>query len=112
VLSIWEGTTNILSLDVLRSIHKSNGSTLEILGKQIELNCKKGLQLQNLKHRAEFIINSTKKIIEITKNDKEILEVAARDLAFSLYNLYAGSLLIEKCSMNDTKPSDYHLLKK
>ena len=25
VLSIWEGTTNILSLDVLRSIQKSKG---------------------------------------------------------------------------------------
>ncbi|TRY86120.1 hypothetical protein DNTS_030199 [Danionella cerebrum] len=37
VLSIWEGTTNVLSLDVLRSISKSSGSVVEAFYREVQV---------------------------------------------------------------------------
>jgi len=34
-MPIWEGTTNVLSLDVLRAVDKSNGGVLVAFSKEV-----------------------------------------------------------------------------
>ena len=38
VLSIWEGTTNILSLDVLRSLTKSQGEVMAVFFSAVQVS--------------------------------------------------------------------------
>lgn len=38
VLSIWEGTTNVLSLDVLRSLTKSQGQALAVFCSAVQVS--------------------------------------------------------------------------
>ena len=55
VLSIWEGTTNILSLDVLRSIQKTKGDSLAILLKQIHIICENGKKMSALSDACSLV---------------------------------------------------------
>ncbi|MEK7433111.1 MAG: acyl-CoA dehydrogenase family protein [Cyanobacteriota bacterium] len=96
VLAIWEGTTNVLSLDVLRSIQKE--ATLEPL-------------LNNIYNRLEKITNSKllddkNKVITSFLNIKEYLkkasaensdfwEASARSFAYSLIKTFSASLLLD-----------------
>ena len=55
VLRIWEGTTNILSLDVLRSIQKSKGDSLKVFAKHIEMICEKAKKVPTLAETASMV---------------------------------------------------------
>merc|ERR1719471_795387 len=42
VLPIWEGTSNVMSLDVLRSASKSGGAVMDALRARVERTCAEG----------------------------------------------------------------------
>ncbi len=100
VLSIWEGTTNVLSLDVLRAMGRNDG--LKAYSKSV-------------KHRLEYVIDRRliKDVVKVEKalheiirfsqkavtEDVEFAQAMARGFAFSLARVYIASLLLEYAQM-------------
>ncbi|MBC7473478.1 MAG: acyl-CoA dehydrogenase family protein [Candidatus Sericytochromatia bacterium] len=96
VLAIWEGTTNILSLDVLRAIDKEK-AFIPFL-KNIELRLE-NISLEQLKKSKDNVYDSLNKIKEFLpfaiKNGADFVEASARDFAYSLFRVFAASLMLE-----------------
>ena len=112
VLPIWEGTTNIMVLDMQRALDKSNGESLEVLHRRIMKVTEKGVH-----HANEYIRAASRKLLNNTKSFKTLFSeeyhemeshtngqktkihrenhMISRDVMFSLANLYIGSLLLE-----------------
>ncbi|CAD5116160.1 DgyrCDS5081 [Dimorphilus gyrociliatus] len=94
VLPIWEGTTNILSLDVLRCIVKSKGAVLSAFANEIDRKCDGEVSSQLDEERVR-VKDSARNIIRFIGGNQDSLEVAARDLSYSLARIYIASLLID-----------------
>ncbi|XP_045209174.2 acyl-CoA dehydrogenase family member 11-like isoform X1 [Mercenaria mercenaria] len=97
VLSIWEGTTNILSLDVLRAIAKSKGQVLSSFSKDINARMSE-VRNEHLAASASRVTDACEDIMKFIQDNttkQNVLEMAARDLAFSLCRTYTGALLID-----------------
>lgn len=96
VLSIWEGTTNVLSLDVLRAIHKENAATFFLQDIELRLNQVTIEKFIVSKHNVFRALRELKLFLEeMSKMDEEGQQIAARNFAFSLIKVYAASLLLE-----------------
>jgi hypothetical protein len=95
VLPIWEGTTNVLSLDVLRAVYKSRGSVLETFANEVMRRAElvKTNGSSELHASAEKVKLSLQQTIEFARKNAAKLEVAARDFAFSLTRTYIGKLI-------------------
>lgn len=95
VLAIWEGTTNVLSLDALRAIRKENAG--EFFMKDVVRRMKSHHGHENLK---SSIFEAMKTVETVMKSitDEDELSTGARDLAMSLSRIYCASLLIENAS--------------
>ena len=112
VLSIWEGTTNVLSLDMLRAIDKENGLNAFRLFAERAIQERKGAsdqQWQIIEERYA-VFNS---YFEHTKNGQHLL-ATSRDLAFYLAELTIAllwaSFLEENCdNLNYSRSLDYWL---
>ena len=97
VLSIWEGTTNVLSLDVLRAMTKTRGQAVEAFFTEIQAkihpaNCTATVRAAELLNRS---VKSVTQFLVESQNDPAKLEVASRDLAYSMARMFMGSLLVE-----------------
>ncbi|KTD56448.1 acyl-CoA dehydrogenase family protein [Legionella shakespearei] len=96
VLSIWEGTTNILSLDALRAIRKENAALpfLDDIGQRLSR-----INQQTLESSCETVRAALLKLKEYIQKmavmSEEEQQAAARCFAFSLTRTYAASLLLE-----------------
>jgi alkylation response protein AidB-like acyl-CoA dehydrogenase len=86
VFSIWEGATNVLSLDLLRVFEKT--SALSSFFKEAE-RILKGADEKNLR---EHVQNLQKMATSLKPNE---LIASARHLAFHLAKVYAGLLMLE-----------------
>lgn len=95
VLPIWEGTTNILSLDVLRSFSKSNFEALKSLEKSMQLSLELAKKEPEWLAYCAKVENSLKYILHFVEKFPELLPIACRDLSYSLARTYIGALLIE-----------------
>ncbi len=96
VLSIWEGTTNILSLDVLRAIRKENAAEPFLLDIKERLALITLESLNQAKTKAEQALHQlTKYMQSMSQFDEEAQQIAARQFAFSLTRTYIASLLLE-----------------
>ena len=93
VLPIWEGTTNILSLDVLRSIVKSQGNVLNAFYANVHEKMA-AVSSPDLSESAERVIQSATFIIQFATEYTSSLEVAAREFAFSIGYTYMGESVI------------------
>ncbi|XP_065663665.1 acyl-CoA dehydrogenase family member 11 isoform X3 [Hydra vulgaris] len=117
VLSIWEGTTNVLSLDVLRSIHKTKGEVLKTFIYDVQRNLtpssNKSDVLQNAKSILVNSFDNLKGYINSVQFKQELFsEVTARDLSYSLARVYMGSLLYnEAATMHVDSKSSVNLIK-
>lgn len=93
---VWEGTTNVLSLDVWRPIAKERG--LEIFLQDIADRVKAASpSSQALRHVADSIVESCKRLADWGRQlGKDVLssELYARSFAFSLSRTYMLSLLL------------------
>lgn len=109
VLSIWEGTTNIISLDVIRVILKSKTEALKYFSEVVNTY----LQEKNDKD-LDACIKTIKKQLQYThdfieraaKENISLLNTASRDLSFSLAHIYVGALLIYHATKENSTKSD------
>lgn len=96
VLSIWEGTTNILSLDVLRAIEKENAATafFEDVAHRLDLiNNPKLLSTKN--NAVEAVQKIQRYMVSMSHMNSEEQQIGARHFAFALTQTYIASLLLE-----------------
>jgi alkylation response protein AidB-like acyl-CoA dehydrogenase len=105
VFTIWEGTTNVLSLDLLRAIEKEEALA------PYQKECVEKLSLIShhdlLKTRDKLLsdINSLNRQIEDIQNRGELV-VRARSIAFAIGNLTAA---IQLCCQADWEKTAYAL---
>lgn len=90
VLPIWEGTTNILSLDSLRSIQKSNGESIKIFAKHVNQICEQAKKADQLKERANELNVALGQLLKAVKMDNALV-TGAREFAYSLYRIFTGN---------------------
>lgn len=93
VFPIWEGTTNVLSLDVLRSIEKEG--SLVAAFKEFELRL---AQIQDPQHKAT-LQEAVGKLIKFAKEaahrGSDFMQVSARAFSFFTADIFCGFLLCE-----------------
>ncbi|CAL8347949.1 unnamed protein product [Lota lota] len=110
VLSIWEGTTNVLSLDVLRCVSRSSGLVLQAYFTQTKalLSAASGVSsLAPAVRTLEGALSALGDFVEeAAGRPPSYLELAARDLAYSLARIYMGALLIDHASWEGACPAD------
>lgn len=87
VFSIWEGTTNVLSLDVLRALKKDLSWPLLIQFLKSELSKVSGKEKKNIESELNKI---DAWVIEISKQGDAALEMQARDIAFKIGDLVSS----------------------
>jgi hypothetical protein len=94
VLSIWEGTTNVLSLDVLRCIEKSNGDVIKSFNLVIKKTCENALNsnCEEVKRYAQDILKSSNGLTIFMMTNQNLLVNCARDFSFSLCRVFIGML--------------------
>ncbi|KAJ3604186.1 hypothetical protein NHX12_028927 [Muraenolepis orangiensis] len=110
VLSIWEGTTNVLSLDVLRCVSRSSGLVLQAYFTHTEalLRAASGVpSLAPAVRTLEGALSALRELVEeAARRPPSFLELAARDLAYSLARIYMGALLTDHASWEGAAHSD------
>ncbi|CAG5095093.1 Oidioi.mRNA.OKI2018_I69.XSR.g14029.t1.cds [Oikopleura dioica] len=111
VLPIWEGTSTVMSLDVLRSIQKSSGSSLQSLLGDIQKKLSASADSEALSPSRNKIATAVKDILRFLKRvETESMEFqlkSARDFAFSLAKLYQATLLLDHAAFT-RKESDIY----
>lgn len=95
VLAIWEGTTNVLSLDALRAIKKENAG--ESFMQEIMRRLKNVTAHEELKKKVFEAMNKVESILK-TITDEENLSTGVRELSLSLSRIYCASLLLENAN--------------
>ncbi|XGC80052.1 acyl-CoA dehydrogenase family protein [Bdellovibrio bacteriovorus] len=90
VFSIWEGTTNVLSLDMLRAFEKEQA--LPVLMEYFK-NCK--AQKDNHPTFSEKFIHLQNTLSKLSKGSPEEWETHARKLAFAVADLISENLMHE-----------------
>ncbi|NXJ84312.1 ACD11 dehydrogenase, partial [Trogon melanurus] len=110
VLSIWEGTTNILSLDVLRSLTKSQGQAMAVffsaVQKKLEL-ASSSTELAPAVKRTRDAAGSLGRFMQAAgSRGAATMELAARDFSYALARIYTGTLLIEHAAQPDASSTD------
>lgn len=103
VLSIWEGTTNVLSLDVIRAVKKE--ASLPFFNEDVRHRLNKAPE--ELKISAAKLENMLQEINQFLENEKSenVLSGNARVIAISLSDIYCGSLLIENAGLEKSERS-------
>jgi putative acyl-CoA dehydrogenase len=95
-LTIWEGTTNVLSLDMVRAIKKENGFAAFSENVKQRLHFIKDVQ-GDLKAEWEGISNKLSALTTEVAGAKsaEEVETGARAFAFDVATLYSRLILLE-----------------
>ena len=98
VLPIWEGTSTVMSLDVLRSIQKSSGSVLEALiattAKMIEVEAES--ELAEASGNVRRHLSKVVKFVKSSSTESMIHQLkSARDFSFAIGRLYQAALLVD-----------------
>lgn len=106
VLPIWEGTTNVLSLDVLRAVSKTQGGALLSLQTDINQRLQPLLQNDPIQKSAEKVQQGLQQLLDFAKKNPKHLELASRDFAFSIGRLYIGLLLLEQANWTEATAED------
>jgi putative acyl-CoA dehydrogenase len=96
VFSIWEGTTNVLSLDVIRAIEKEGAFQPFVAGILARLG------LKGFDHEVTALKEECKELSDFlhvaAKEGPDFLQASARAFSFRLARLCAGSLLLERAA--------------
>ncbi|KAM8992707.1 acyl-CoA dehydrogenase family member 11-like [Ara ararauna] len=110
VLSIWEGTTNILSLDVLRSLSKSQGQAmaafLSSVQRKLDVAPSTG-GLEPAVRQTRAALGRLEHFLRAAGSKGALtMELAARDFSYSLARIYTGALLIDHAARPRASPTD------
>ena len=93
VLTIWEGTTNVLSLDVLRALVKSQGAVLQAFGTDVTGRLQSAAGHAELSEAADKVRKGAESILGFAAQNSSQLEIAARDFAYSIARVAIGNAL-------------------
>lgn len=95
VLTIWEGTTNVLSLDTLRAIEKDQAfePLIGYISKSIE-SIDSQFEAQKRKLHDRLVVLKSY-MIDAASKEREYSETSARVISFSIAELLIGALLLE-----------------
>ncbi|CAI8043232.1 Acyl-CoA dehydrogenase family member 11 [Geodia barretti] len=109
--TIWEGTTNVLSLDLLRVLQKVGPEILEVVTDTVKSRLSRlPLARCQLESEADLIRDRMQDVVTFVLRamgeEPQCLEVAARDLALSLAHVYISMLLVEQACSDRASPSD------
>jgi putative acyl-CoA dehydrogenase len=111
VLSIWEGTTNVLSLDSLRAIKKENAGEAFIQDIHDRLKQIKDSKLNEAVLKIEESNNHLKMILSsLSSTSEEDLNASGRILSLGLAKTYAASLLAEHAEWELSNENNDHTL--
>jgi len=95
VLPIWEGTENILALDVLRALDREDAHEpfLELLGERLA-----GIDHPALAEQAETVQSAYQDLsmamADLAGRDGEYAQLVAKDLADYIFDVYTAALLL------------------
>jgi acyl-CoA dehydrogenase len=95
VLPIWEGTTNVLSLDLLRALGKEG--TLEPIAREVD-RCAKlahGSDAAAAKAAGDAVAHASRWLVETFAHGPKLAEGAARALALTVGRALEVALLVE-----------------
>ncbi|CAM2103403.1 unnamed protein product [Caretta caretta] len=110
VLTIWEGTTNILSLDVLRSLTKSQGQVLDAFCSGVQGKLELASSISELESSVQLLQDALNRLGQFTQRvgskGAVAMELAARDFAYTLARIYTGALLLEHAAGPDACSTD------
>jgi len=98
VLPIWEGTTNVLSLDALRAIAREEA--LPALLADVEFRLR--LVPSPLGRRVIETLAAAATTLESEAAEPERLAASARRVALCLASAYAGSLLVDRAAVSES----------
>nr|XP_002132169.1 acyl-CoA dehydrogenase family member 11-like [Ciona intestinalis] len=114
VLSIWEGTTNVLSLDTLRAIAKSKGQVLNSFFQSVNIRLSSVTDSGNKNLKSSVAKTSIAAgdlrafINQTSSTGHDSMFLAARDFSYSLFRIYAAVLMLEHASWCDASAGDVH----
>ncbi len=98
VLPIWEGTTNVLSLDTLRAIQSGGGEPLQALGQKIA-QCLEGVTDDQLRAAAQVAQNAIDHaqgwLQQALQQNPAVVEAGARRFALTLGRTLQLALMVE-----------------
>lgn len=104
VLAIWEGTTNVLSLDALRAIKKENAGEAFFQDVMKRLN---RITSHDLSELTKKVSASAATLVKELKSmtDEEDISTSARRLAMGLSKIYCATLLLEHADWEKSRRS-------
>ncbi|XP_073527624.1 acyl-CoA dehydrogenase family member 11-like isoform X2 [Phyllobates terribilis] len=112
VLTIWEGTTNILSLDVLRSVIKSQGQVLSAYFSSTQEMLEASCNVPGLSQPVSRLLQALQNLKVFTQKagvrGSNFMELAARDFAYSLAKIYIGCLFVDHAAWAGATESDVY----
>lgn len=112
VLTIWEGTTNILSLDVLRSVIKSQGEVLSAYFGSAQEKLEAASNIPSLSQSTSRLLQALQNLKDFTQKagtrGNTFMELAARDFAYSLAKIYIGCLFVDHAAWAGSTESDVY----
>lgn len=112
VFSIWEGTTNILSLDILRALKKDN--SFSVFKKMVhqKLQAITTLDLKAEVQKVFLAIDEVEKILVLKMQiDESELEGIARDMAFTIGNIAAAVGMLEHAAHKNAQKNAVTVVK-
>lgn len=104
VFPIWEGTTNVLSLDTLRAVQRENALVPFLKDVEKRLHGVRGESLKVEAERVREAAEELQKRAEKLVLDPELQQTGAREFAFSLARIMAATLLIEFAEAQANEP--------
>jgi putative acyl-CoA dehydrogenase len=108
VLAIWEGTTNVLSLDMLRAIEKDGAFEPFLALCRARLDGVKLPELESSVARArEALLRVERFLPAAIQAGAEVLQASAREFAFSAGRVCAASLMLEHAEWSAREEGDH-----
>lgn len=101
MLAIWEGTTNILSLDVLRALAKSKGAVLQNFALDVSSRLEAASSNAQLSSPSAKVRKAVEEVLGFAARNTSQLEVAARDFSYSIARIAVGKLTICYTSLSN-----------
>ena len=95
VLPIWEGTSSVQCLDMVRALRKTRGEAMIAVQHRVEDNLDKASTVPALDKARLSITQAMADLTMVLHTQQENLELLARDLCLSLAHTYIAALLLE-----------------
>jgi len=106
VLSIWEGTTNVLSLDLLRALNEGTFAAFEQdVARRLD-SIRLPALVEAQRPLRERLVALKTHYLSLSGEPRALAELGARAFAFAVAHLLAGSLLMEQAQWEASRCGD------